>query len=163
MSAWYECKVKYTKIDETTGKEKKVTEPYLIDAVSFTDAESRIYKEMETYVSGEFTVSNIKVDNFSELMPNENGDRWFKCKLVYVSIDEEKGKERKINSYLLVQANDVREAYDQVTEYMKNSISDYTIPAISESPILDVFPFYSEEEEIPENLKPLAEVEQGEE
>lgn len=157
MSVWFECKVKYIKIDDTTGKEKKVTEPYLIDAVSFTDAESRIYKEMETYVSGEFSVSNIKVVNFSELLPNETGDRWFRAKLVYVSIDEEAGKEKKINSYLLVQANDVREAYNHITDYMKNSISDYTIPSIAESPIMDVFPFYSEEE-IPKNLKPLSEV-----
>jgi hypothetical protein len=159
MSAWFECKVKYTKIDETTGKEKKVTEPYLIDAVSFTDAESRIYKEMETYVSGEFSISNIKVVKFAELLPNESGDRWFRVKLVYVSIDEEAGKERKINSYLLVQANDIKEAYDEVARYMQNSVSDYTIPSISESPIMDIFPFYSEEEKIPANLKPLAEVE----
>ena len=159
MSVWFECKVKYTKIDETTGKEKKVTEPYLIDAVSFTDAESRIYKEMETYVSGEFSISNIKVVKFAELLPNENGDRWFRVKLVYVSIDEEAGKERKINSYLLVQANDIKEAYDEVVRYMQNSVSDYTIPSISESPIMDIFPFYSEEEQIPANLKPLAEVE----
>ena len=159
MSVWFECKVKYTKIDETTGKEKKVTEPYLIDAVSFTDAESRIYKEMETYVSGEFSISNIKVVKFAELLPNENGDSWFRVKLVYVSIDEEAGKERKINSYLLVQANDIKEAYDEVVRYMQNSVSDYTIPSISESPIMDIFPFYSEEEQIPANLKPLAEVE----
>lgn len=159
MSSWYECKVKYNKIDDTTGKEKKVTEPYLIDAVSFTDAEKRIYKEMETYVSGEFFVTNIKVVNFSELIPNEQGDRWFKCKLTYVSIDEEAGKERKINSYLLVQSNTVKEAYDQIDEYMKSSVSDYSIPAIAESPILDVFPYYSDEEEIPKNLIPLAEAE----
>jgi hypothetical protein len=159
MSTWFECKVKYTKIDEATGKEKKVTEPYLLDAVSFTDAEKRIYKEMETYVSGEFFVTNIKVVNFSELLPNEQGDRWFKCKLTYVSIDEEAGKERKINSYLLVQSNTIKEAYDQIDEYMKSSMSDYSIPAIAESPILDVFPYYSEEEEIPKNLIPLAEAE----
>jgi len=157
MSVWFECKVKYIKIDEKTGKEKKVTEPYLVDAVTFTDAESRIYKEMETYVYGEFSVSNIKVLNFSELLPNENGDRWFRVKLVYMSIDQESGKEKRINSYLLVQANDVREAYDQVTNYMKNSVSDYTVPSIVESPIMDVFPFHSEE--VPENLKPLAELE----
>jgi hypothetical protein len=159
MSTWFECKVKYTKIDEVTGKEKKVTEPYLLDAVSFTDAEKRIYKEMETYVSGEFFVTNIKVVNFSELIPNEQGDRWFKCKLTYVSIDEEAGKERKINSYLLVQSNTIKEAYDQIDEYMKSSVSDYSIPAIAESPILDVFPYYSEEEEIPKNLIPLANAE----
>jgi hypothetical protein len=159
MSIWFECKVKYTKIDEVTGKEKKVTEPYLLDAVSFTDAEKRIYKEMETYVSGEFFVTNIKVVNFSELLPNEQGDRWFKCKLTYVSIDEEAGKERKINSYLLVQSNTIKEAYDQIDEYMKSSVSDYSIPAIAESPILDVFPYYSEEEEIPKNLIPIAEAE----
>ena len=78
MNTWFECKVKYEKMGND-GKEKMVSEPYLIDAVSFTEAESRIHKELEPYISGDFFVSSIKIANFSELIPCEEGDRWFKC------------------------------------------------------------------------------------
>jgi len=158
MSTWYECKVRYQKMDQN-GKEKKVNEPYLVDAVSFTDAEKRINEMMEPYISGEFIVTNIKIANYSELHPNENSDRWFKCKVSYIMLDEEKGTEKKSNTYILVQANNVKEAYDAIEELMKGSVSDYEIPAIAESPIMDVFPFF-DKEEIPENLTPLKEVEE---
>jgi hypothetical protein len=140
MSAWFECKVKYQKMDQT-GKEKVVTEPYLIDAVSFTEAESRIHTELEPYITGEFNVTNIKIANFSELVPDETGDRWFKCKVTFITLDEEKGVERKSNTYMLVQANNLKEAYDNVEKAMSGSVSDYSIPSIAESPIMDVFPF----------------------
>lgn len=155
MSSWYECKVRYEKIDQN-GKEKKVNEPYLVDAVSFTDAEKRINEEMEPYISGEFQVTSIKKANFAELHPNENGDRWFKCKISFVSLDEEKGVEKKTNTYWLIQANTVKEAYDGIEELLHDTISDYEIPQIMESPIMDVFPFHADDE-IPENLKPLTE------
>ncbi|HBH47408.1 MAG TPA: phage tail protein [Bacteroidales bacterium] len=140
MSAWFECKVKYQKMDQN-GKEKVVTEPYLIDAVSFTEAESRIHKELEPYISGEFNVTNIKIANFSELIPDEAGDRWFKCKVTFITLDEEKGVERKSNTYMLVQANNVKEAYDNLESAMTGGVSDFSIPNIAESPIMDVFPY----------------------
>jgi len=147
MSAtWYECKVKYRKTNDT-GVQKMVTEPYLIDAVSYTEAESRINEEMSAYISDEFKITNIKVANYAEIHPFENSDRWFKSKVALVAYDEESGKERKTNIYLLVQANDVKEAYDNTVTAMKNTMGDYTIPAISESPIMDVFPYFSGEEE----------------
>lgn len=146
MSAiWYECKVKYRKTNDT-GVQKMVTEPYLIDAVSYTEAESRINEEMSAYISDEFKITNIKVANYAEIHPFENSDRWFKSKVALVAYDEESGKERKTNIYLLVQANDVKEAYDNTVTAMKNTMGDYTIPAISESPIMDVFPYFSGEE-----------------
>ncbi|MEN8119531.1 MAG: DUF4494 domain-containing protein [Bacteroidota bacterium] len=160
MSTWYECKVRYQKMDQN-GKEKKVNEPYLVDAVSFTDAEKRINEMLEPYISGEFNVTNIKIANFSELHPNENGDRWFKCKVSYIMLDEEKGTEKKSNTYILMQANDVKEAYEAIEELLHDSVSDYEIPAIAESPIMDVFPFFDKDDEIPENLKPLKEVEEN--
>jgi len=146
MSAiWYECKVKYRKTDES-GVQKVVTEPYLVDAISYTEAEKRINEEMAAYVSEEFKITNIKVANFSEIHPFENSDRWFKSKIALVAYDEESGKERKTNMYVLLQANDVKEAYDNTIHVMKNTMGDYTIPMISESPIVDVFPYFSEEE-----------------
>lgn len=143
---WYECKVRYRKTDETGGQ-KVVTEPYLVDAVSYTEAESRINEEMSAYISEEFKITNIKVANFAELHPFENADRWFRSKVSLLAYDEESGKERKSNMYLLVQANDVREAFDNTVHVMKNTMGEYTIPAIAESPIMDVFPYFSGDEE----------------
>ena len=146
MSAiWYECKVKYRKTDDT-GIQKVVTEAYLVDAVSYTEAEKRINEEMAAYISEEFKITTIKVANFSEIHPFENSDRWFKSKIALVAYDEESGKERKTNIHILLQANDVKEAFDNTVEVMKNTMGDYTIPMISESPIMDVFPYFSGEE-----------------
>ncbi len=142
---WYECKVKYRKTDETGGQ-KITTEPYLVDAMSYTEAESRITEEMSAYISEEFKITNIKMANYAEIHPFENADRWFKSKVSLLAYDEESGKERKTNMYLLVQANDVKEAFDNTTGVMKGTMGDYSIPAISESPIMDVFPYFSGEE-----------------
>jgi hypothetical protein len=146
MSAtWYECKIKYRKTDES-GIQKVVTEAYLVDAVSYTEAEQRINEEMKAYISEEFKITNIKSANFAEIHPFENSDRWFKAKIAVVAYDEESGKERKANIHILLQANDVKEAYDNTIQVMKNTMGDYTIPMIMESPILDVFPHFSGEE-----------------
>lgn len=149
---WYECKVKYRKTDDI-GSQKVTTEPYLVDAISYTEAESRINEEMGAYVSEEFKITNIKVANYAEIHPFENADRWFKSKVSLVAFDEESGKERKTNMYLLVQANDVKEAYNNTVTAMKNTMGDYTIPAISESPIMDVFPYFSGDEDDLEQLE----------
>ena len=145
---WYECKVKYRKMDETSGMQKVKTEPFLVDAISYTEAESRITQEMSVYLSDsdEINITNIKVANYAEIHPFENSDRWFKSKVSLIAFDEESGKERKTNQYLLVQANDVKEAYENTESVMRDTMGDYTIPAISESPVMDVFPYFSGEE-----------------
>ncbi|MCB7479814.1 DUF4494 domain-containing protein [Christiangramia sediminis] len=143
---WYECKVKYRKTHET-GESKVTTETYLLDAVSYTEAESRITEEMAAYTSEEFKINSIKVANLSEVHPFENSDRWFKSKVSLISYDDESGKERKSNLYMLVQANDVKEAYENTEQAMQGTTGDYTIPAITESPILDVFPYFTGDEE----------------
>lgn len=143
---WYECKVKYRKTHET-GEQKLTTDTYLLDAVSYTEAESRITEEMKAYTSEDFRIMNIKVANFSEVHPFENSDRWFKSKVSLIALDEESGKERKSNIYLLVQANDVKEAFENTTQALEDTMGDYTIPSITESPILDVFPYFTGEEE----------------
>ncbi len=147
MSAtWYECKVKYRKTHET-GEQKLTSETYLLDAISFTEAETRITEEMAAYTSEEVLITNIKVANLSEVHPFENSDRWFKSKVSLMAIDEKSGKEKKSNMYMLVQANDVKEAFENTTQAMDNTMGDYSIPAITESPIVDVFPYFSGEEE----------------
>lgn len=104
MQNLFECKVKYEKVDEASGQQKKVNETYLIDAVSFTEAESRIYQEMEKMISGEFAVTNIRKANYTEIFDNEDGDRWFKSKISFLSIDEKSGKEKKVSNQILVMA-----------------------------------------------------------
>ncbi len=105
MHTWFECKIRYEKTMDN-GMNKKVTEPYLVDALSFTEAEARIIEEMTPFISGEFTVSDIKRANYSELFPCEedSADRWFKCKLVFITLDEKSGAEKKTSTQVLVQA-----------------------------------------------------------
>ncbi|WP_405382251.1 DUF4494 domain-containing protein [Maribacter sp. LLG6340-A2] len=161
MSAiWYECKIKYRKLDEASGMLKVKTEPFLVDAISYTEAESRITQEMSAYLSDseEIKITNIKVANYAEIHPFENSDRWFKSKISLIAFDEESGKERKTNQYLLVQANDVKEAYDNTVSVMKDTMGDYTIPAIIESPIMDVFPYFSGEEDELERIQKFTEL-----
>ena len=96
MHTWFECKIRYEKTMDN-GMSKKVTEPYLVDAMSFTEAEARIIEEMMPFITGEFTVSDIKRANYSELFPcdEESADRWFKCKLIFITLDEKSGAEKK--------------------------------------------------------------------
>ncbi len=108
---------------------------------------------MAAYISEEFKITNIKVGNYAEIHPFENADRWFKSKVSLLAFDEESGKERKSNMYLLVQANDVREAFDNTLIAMKNTMGEYTIPAISKSPIVDVFPYFIGDEDEAEALE----------
>ena len=156
MSAtWYECKIKYRKLDDASGMLKVKTEPFLVDAISYTEAESRITEEMSVYLSDteEIKITNIKVANYAEIHPFENSDRWFKSKVSLIAFDEESGKERKTNMYLLVQANDVKEAYDNTMSVMKDTMGEYSVPSISESPIMDVFPYFSGEEDDMERVE----------
>ena len=155
---WFECKVKYKKTHET-GEQKMTTDTYLLDAVSYTEAEARITEEMTAYTSEDFRIMNIKVANFSEVHPFENSDRWFKSKVSLVAMDEESGKEKKTNIYLLVQANDIKEAFENTTTAMEETMGDYSIPSITESPILDVFPYFTGEEEQLEKFNVLDSVE----
>ena len=161
MNTWFECKIKYTKIDEQTGKDKKMNEPYLIDAVSYTEAESRIHEEGEQFINGEFSIPSIKKANYADLFFYDDGDKWYKSKVTFVTVDEEAGKEKKVANTILVMADDVKQAFDRIHESMEGMTVDFDIVSIMESPIIDVFPYFKDDvnEPIPANLKPLAEVE----
>jgi hypothetical protein len=134
------------------GREKKVSETYLLDAVSFTEAETRIYKELVSMVSGEFTVTRISKTKLAEIIPSESGDRWYKAKVTFISFDEESGKEKRISQFVLVFSDNVKSAYDQVIDAMKGMMSDFEIGGITESPIVDVFPYVPEVQKIPDNF-----------
>ena len=149
MYTWFECKIRYEKTMEN-GMNKKVTEPYLVDALSFTEAEARIIEEMTPFISGEFTVSDIKRANYSELFPSEEeaADRWFKCKLVFITLDEKSGAEKKTSTQVLVQAADLRDAVKKLDEGMKGTMADYQIASVAETAIMDVYPYSAEERTI---------------
>jgi len=123
------------------GVQKKVTEPYLVDALSFTEAEARIIEEMKPYISGEFMVADIKRARLAELFFNESGDRYYKFKVFYVTLDEESGTEKKTALQMLAQASDIKEAIAVLENGMKGSSADYVIASVSETMIMDVFPF----------------------
>ena len=135
---WFECKVKYDKTLET-GAVKTVTEPYLVDALSFTEAEARITEEMQPYISGEFTVSAVRRVNLSDIFYNESGDRWYKVKTNVITIDEKTAVEKKTASFQLVQASEFKEALDVFMEGMKDTMADFEIASITETMLMDVF------------------------
>lgn len=125
------------------GMIKKVNEPYLVDAMSFTEAEARIIKEITPFMTGEFTVANISRANISEMFTDETGDKWYKCKVMFITIDERSGAEKKSASTMLVQAIDFQTALANLVDGMKGTMADYTIANITETAIMDVFPFDS--------------------
>ena len=140
MLNWFERKIKYEKTAEE-GKIVKVNEAYLVDALSFTEAEARINEEMKPFISGEFIVSNIRRARINELFANENGDKWYRSKVYFISLDEEKGIEKRTACTMMVQANNVKEAWDGLQEGMKGTMADYEVASITETTILDVFAF----------------------
>ena len=144
MYNWFECKIKYDKMQEN-GIVKSVTEPYLVDALSFTEAEARIIEEIKPFISGEFTVSDIRRRRFAETFFNSTGDSYYKARLFFLSLDEVSGSEKKQNVNMLVQASSVKEALEIVEAEMKKTMADYVFHTVSETPIMDVFP-YSEKE-----------------
>lgn len=143
MYNWFECKVSYEKTMEN-GTQKKVTEPYLVDALSFTEAEARIIEELRPYIAGEFTIADIKRAKLSELFFNENGDRYFKAKVCFITLDEKSGTEKTTVANMLAQACDLREALQVVNKGMEGTMADYYISSLSATQIMDVFPYSSE-------------------
>lgn len=135
----YECGVRYERTMEN-GMTKKVTELYLVDALSFAEAEGRITNEMEPYISGDFDVVTIKRTNISEIVEGlSTADKWFKDKLMYITIDEKTGKEKKQAVHFIVRASDINNAHICVVEHMKGSVMDYEIATLDETKIMDLF------------------------
>ena len=151
LHSWFECRINNEKVMEN-GMNKNVTEPYLIDALSFTEAEARIIEEMTPYISGEFTVSDIKRAGYSELFFSEdaNADRWFKCKLTFITLDEKSGSEKKTSTNVLVQASDLRDAVKKLDDGMRGSMADYLIASVAETAIMDVYPYEADKGNKPE-------------
>jgi hypothetical protein len=151
MHTWFLVKIRHEKVMEN-GMNKKVTEPYLVDALSFTEAEARAIEEVSPFISGEFTIADIKRAHYSELFTSEevSADKWYDCKLEFITLDEKSGAEKKTKTTVLVQAADLRDAMKKLDEGMKGTMADYNAVCIKETAIMDVYPYEAKEDDKPE-------------
>lgn len=143
---WFVCKIRYEKTMED-GLQKKVTETYVVDAMSFTEAEARIIEEMKCYISGEFEVVEIDRAVFGEVFfsDEEMADKWYKSKLAFITIDEKTDKEKKAIVNYLVQGASLENARRNIDEVMGGTMIDYQISSVSETKIEDVFEYKKSE------------------
>lgn len=146
QSEWFECKVRYDKTLEN-GLIKKTTETYLVDAISFTEAEKRFIEEITPFMSGEFIVTDIKRARLTDLFDSEdlNDDRWYKARVAYITLDEKSGTEKRTVQTSLVQANDLHRALARLDEGMRGTLGEWLIVSIVETAIIDVFKFKAED------------------
>jgi hypothetical protein len=130
------------------GLQKKVTETYTIDALSFTEAEQRIMEEMSAYISGEFDIKDIKIAPYKEVFfcDDDMADRWYKTKLQFITIDEKTEKEKRSNVNYLVNAGTLNGAVKNIDEVMKGTMNDYVIASVSETSLMDVFEYRKEKQ-----------------
>ncbi len=147
-ATWFETKIQYEKTMED-GLQKKVKEQYVVDALSFTEAEKRITEEMSSYISGAFDVADIKKATYKEIFFSDEAtaDRWYKAKVQFITIDEKTEKEKRSNVYYLVQASSLQGALKNVDEVMGGTMIDYAIAAISETTVMDVFEYQKSNKE----------------
>lgn len=139
MALWFECKIRYDRMQEN-GAVKKVNEPYLVDALSFTEAEARIIEEMKPFISGDFSISAVKKTKIAEIFFDETGDKYYMVKYNIITLDEKSGTEKKVAVFALVQAADFDSALANFRENMKGTLADFEIASIAETQIMDVFP-----------------------
>jgi hypothetical protein len=151
--------VKYAK-ENDQGLLKNVNEKYLVDAVSFTEAESRIYNLLGNTIRGDFQVTEIKRSNLVDVFFYDDSDIWHQCKITYIIADENTGKEKKVSQLMLVTAHNVEEAVERIKESLSNMLVSFQVPEVKETKIIEVFPYDSEleGEKAPEGLKPISEV-----
>ena len=133
------CKVRFSKMLEN-GIQKKVTEQYALNALSFTEAEARIIEEVAPFISGDFEVKDISRMNISEVFDKVDGDRYYKIKVNFISLDETTGREVKSASYMLVKASDMESAKTNFLNGMKDTMADFEVEQYVETKIMDYYP-----------------------
>ncbi len=139
MAQWIEVRARYDKMMEN-GVVKKVTEPYLVDALSCTEAEARVTEELTPLISGDFRISSVVTTKISEIFWDARGDRFYKVKVNFITLDEKTATEKRTASYILVQASCFKDAYDNFIDGMRGTMADYEIEAITETKIVEVYP-----------------------
>ncbi len=122
------------------GAVKKVNEPYLVDALTFTEAEARIIEEVTPFISGEFSISAVKKTKVSEIFFDDSADKYYMVKVNFITLDEKSGTEKKSTSFILTQASDLEGALARFKEGMKGTMADYDIASITETMLMDVYP-----------------------
>ena len=149
MHTWFECKVRYERPAED-GASRKVAEAYLVDALSFTEAEARIIEELAPFAGEGLSVTDIKRAKYEELFASnaDADDRWFKIKICFITLDA-KGEEKRVGAQMLVQASDLRRALVRFDEAMKGTMADYEISSVAETAIMDVITLQVEDELTP--------------
>ena len=135
---WFECKVTYEKVMDN-GMQKKVTEPYLVNAISFTEAEEKIIEKITPFICGEFSVKAVSKAKISEIFYNEDGDRFYKFKVGFITLDEKSGAEKKTYTKMLSQASTLKEAISVLEDGMKGIVSDYSIYSVTETSLIDIY------------------------
>ena len=142
MANWFECKIRYDKTLED-GKIKKTTETYMVDALTFTEAERRFLEEMEPYMSGEYEVAGIKKARIAELMASIDGndDRWYRAKVAFITLDEKTGVEKRTSQTMLVQARDLKTAVQNLEKCMAGTMGEWSLTSMAETAIIDIFPY----------------------
>jgi hypothetical protein len=139
---WFECKIRYEKVTED-GLQKKVNENYVVDALSFSEAETRITEEMSSYISGEFEVADIKKAAYKEVFFTDDNiaDKWYKAKLQFITIDEKTEKEKRSTVNYLVQAGSMNGAMKNIDEVMGGTMIDYVVSSVAETTLMDVYEY----------------------
>jgi hypothetical protein len=165
MPSWYLGKIKYQQ-EQENGALKSIAEAYLIDAVSYTDAEARLYRVVTDNIASanrpDFQITSLTRMKLADVFhyEDEGGEKWFKCKVVYVSFDEAKNKEKKIVSMMLVNADSAKEALERTDKSLSTMLIPYEITDVNLTPILEVYPYVAEEavQEVPAGFRPLSEI-----
>ena len=140
MNNWFTVKVKYTK-QLDNGQFKRVSEPYLLAAMTFTDAEARIYEELGSIIKGEFNVVGITRTEIHDIFAYDDADVWYKVKITYESQTDDEEKAKKVAQNFLVSAHSVKDEFDRIKESLSTLMVDYQIPSIIVSPIVEIFPY----------------------
>jgi hypothetical protein len=148
MNNWFTVKVKYTKQLEN-GTFKRVSEPYLLAAMTFTDAEARIYEELGSSIRGEFQVTGIARTDLHDIFQYDDSEQWFKCKVTYDRMDEDGEKAKTISQNFLVSAATVKDAYERIEESLATLMIDFKVASITASPIVEIFPYRDEDVQSP--------------
>lgn len=138
MATWIEVRARYGKMMEN-GVVKKIVEPYLVDALSCTEAEARVTEELTPFISGDFRISSVVTTKIAEIFWDETGDKFYKVKVNFITLDEKTATEKRNATYILVQASSFKDAYDNFVAGMRGTMADYEIEQICETKIVDVY------------------------
>lgn len=121
-----------------SGKVAKVVEQFVVDALSFTEAETRIISEVRAYGT-DIEVLTMKRSRCAELIGDGSKEKWFRAKVNYITIDEKTDKEKKIPNYFFVNAETITDAKKAVDDCFGTTMIDYRVATLDETNVLEVF------------------------